>query len=257
MKKLEQRPFGAGGPLVSVLGLGTVKFGRNTDVKYPGGEGFPLPSDAQIEEILDLCLDHGLTLLDTAPAYGSSEDRLGNLMGQRREKFFLVTKTGEEHENGVSHRDFSPAYTRMSVERSLKRLKTDRLDCVIVHCGRNDAEILQGGVLDALEEMKAEGKLRFFGASIYTDAAVRLTLARGGAVMVEYHRDHDALAPAMQAARDAGCAVLVKKGLASGHAADKTDALRYAVAGPGVTSLVFGSLNPANILSNINALLKD
>src|SRR5216683_2024122 len=92
--------FAPGGPApawrrVSRLGLGTVKFGRNEKLKYPGGDGFAMPADGEIEFLLDVALECGINLLDTAPAYGTSEERLGKLMGARRNEFFLVTKTGE------------------------------------------------------------------------------------------------------------------------------------------------------------------
>src|SRR4051812_1449779 len=95
---------------VSPLGLGTVKFGRNQGVKYPGGEGFSLPLDREIEEILDLALEGGINLIDTAPAYGVAEERLGKLMGARREKFFLTTKTGEEFDGQKSEYIFTAAH---------------------------------------------------------------------------------------------------------------------------------------------------
>src|SRR5580704_2526677 len=137
--KLPQRPLGRTGLTVSVLGLGTVKFGRNQKIRYPT---FELPSDEAICQLLEESRDLGINLLDTAPAYGIAEERLGELLGKERDHFVIVTKTGEEFANGVSAYDFSAAHTRESVERSLKRLKTDRLDCVLVHCPRNDVEVL-------------------------------------------------------------------------------------------------------------------
>ncbi len=101
------RNFSTPGKAVSVLGLGTVKFGRNEGVKYPGGDGFALPDDQQIHAIFDLCLENGLNLIDTAPAYGISEERIGTLLGARREKFFISTKTGEEFHNGKSEYIFT------------------------------------------------------------------------------------------------------------------------------------------------------
>src|SRR5262245_16020336 len=97
---------------VSRLGLGTTKFGRNQQVNYPGGPGFALPTDREIEMLLDLALECGINLLDTAPAYGSAEARLGKFLGARRERFFVVTKTGEEFADGNSRHDFSARHTR-------------------------------------------------------------------------------------------------------------------------------------------------
>ena len=75
---LQQRPLGNTGMTVSVLGLGTVKLGRNQAVKYP--EPFELPDDAQARRLIDRARDLGINLLDTAPAYGTSEERLGRLL---------------------------------------------------------------------------------------------------------------------------------------------------------------------------------
>src|SRR4051812_24720467 len=106
------RPLGSTGLTVSMLGLGTVKFGRNQKVKYP--EAFDLPSDAQIEGLLDVALEAGINLLDTAPAYGVSEERLGKLLGSRRDQFVIVTKTGEEFIDGQSVYNFSKEHTQGS-----------------------------------------------------------------------------------------------------------------------------------------------
>src|SRR5690606_10695887 len=78
----------------------------------------------------------------------------------------IVTKVGEEFDNGESHFDFSPAHTRRSVERSLQRLGTDYLDVVLVHSDGNDLAIVeQHGTLEALAKMKQEGLIRAFGLS--------------------------------------------------------------------------------------------
>src|SRR5690606_20507720 len=67
---------------VSPIGLGTVKLGRNQGVKYP--QGFELPNDRQARELIAQAGDLGINLIDTAPAYGISEERLGGLLhGQR------------------------------------------------------------------------------------------------------------------------------------------------------------------------------
>lgn len=257
---LEQRPFGKAGKKVSILGLGTVKFGRNQGVKYPEGEGFTLPTDAEVSSLLDLCINHGINLLDTAPAYGISEERLGVIMGARREKFFIVTKTGEEFLNGASQYIFTKDHTRMSVERSLKWLKTDILDCVLVHSSRNDIEVIEKtDVLETLSYMKAEGKIRNFGVSTYTVEGGLLALQKSDAVMVAYNKNDQSQKPVIDAAAKMGKAVLIKKALASGHVGalgDVGENLRFIAGTKGVTSIVFGSLRPENIVSNIKALLK-
>src|SRR5690606_32599472 len=86
----------------------------------------------------------GINLLDTAPAYGNSEERLGQLLQQRHE-WVIVTKVGEEFRNGESHFDFSARQTVASIERSLQRLNTDYLDIVLIHSDGNDEAILDQG----------------------------------------------------------------------------------------------------------------
>jgi aryl-alcohol dehydrogenase-like predicted oxidoreductase len=242
----------------SALGLGTVKFGRNRDVRYPGGDGFALPSDREIEMLLDVALECGIRTLDTAPAYGASEERLGKLMRTRRREFFLVTKTGEEFTGGKSEHDFTAAHTRMSVERSLRRLNTDFLDCVLCHSGRNDIEVItRTAVLETLARLKDEGKIGTFGVSTYTVEGGRLALDRCDAVMVAYNRAYTAERSVIDDARANRKLVFVKKGLASGHVGDLGDVadnIRFILGTPGVTTLVFGSIDPANIRANARAL---
>jgi len=258
---LPQRPFGRSGKSVSVLGLGTVKFGRNTGVKYPGGDGFALPSDADISSLLDLSLDLGINLLDTAPAYGTAEERLGHAMGARRDKFFIVSKTGEEFdaETARSKYIFTAAHTRHSVERSLQRLKTDFIDCVLVHSSRDDVRVINDTpVLETLARLKDEGKIGLFGVSTYTVEGGTQAAELCDAVMVAHNRNYTAEAAVIAHAQAQGCAVLVKKGLASGHMAGGqalAENIGFVLQIAGVTSLVFGSLKPENIRANVRAAL--
>ncbi|MFH1158224.1 MAG: aldo/keto reductase [Pseudomonadota bacterium] len=257
MDKLPRRPFASTGRSVSVLGLGTVKFGRNQGVKYPGWEGASLPADRDISSLLDLCIEEGINLIDTAPAYGTSEERLGALMGSRRRDFFIVSKTGEEFNDGKSEYIFSAEHTRMSVERSLQRLKTDHLDCVLVHSSRNDLEVVNDTpVLETLARLKEQGKILSFGVSTYSVEGGRRAADLSDAVMVSYNKNYTAEREVIDYAREKGKAVLVKKGLASGHM-NTTDGMaeniRFILETPGVTSLVFGSISPAHALSNIRA----
>jgi len=267
---LPKRPFAKTGKDVSVLGLGTVKFGRNRGVKYPGGEGFALPTEAEASGLLDLALDLGINLLDTAPAYGSAEERLGAILGARRDKFFLVSKTGEEFDadTAASAYIFTAEHTRMSVERSLKRLRTDYLDCVLVHSSRDDVKVItETPVLEVLARMKEEGKVLSFGVSTYSVEGGCLAARLSDCVMLAYNVGYTDEATVLPYAQKHGAAVLVKKGLASGHlggyaqdAAHAADLLgeniRFVLDTPGVTSMVFGSLNPANIRANVAAALR-
>lgn len=256
---LEQRDFGSLGKKVSVLGLGTVKFGRNKGVKYPGGDGFELPSLSKVEEILDLCLQNGINLLDTAPAYGVSEEVLGKTLRERREKFFLVSKVGEEFDDsGCSRYQFDEAYIRSSLERSLMRLKTDFIDCVLVHCNKNDLEILQNSAaFSVLDEFKSQGKILSFGASTYTNLGGKFAIDNSDCAMVTLNSEYKDDLPVVEYAKSKNKAILVKKGLASGHVAnlgELSSNIKFVTGTAGVTSMIFGSLSPKNILSNIAAI---
>ena len=249
---IKQHPHGH---LVSRLGLGTVKFGRNTGVKYPGGDGFALPDDKTISGILDLCLDLGITLLDTAPAYGVAEERLGELLAMRRDKFFMMTKTGEEFDGGQSRYEFSASHTRLSIERSLQRLRTDYLDAVLVHSNRHDLDVItKTDVIATLQDLKHEGKIGLIGVSTYTVEGGMAALAATDAVMVAHNRSYQDEAAVIARAADLGKAVFVKKALSSGHSTEPAADLRFVLATHGVTSAIIGSITPANIIANAKAL---
>lgn len=83
------RVLGATGIVVPCLGLGTVKWGRNLGLKFPRRDD--LPTLETIEQLLAIALDNGVTLLDTAPAYGSAETIIGRLLAGE-ERFVVATK---------------------------------------------------------------------------------------------------------------------------------------------------------------------
>ena len=252
--KLPQRPFGSTGLNVSILGLGTVKFGRNQKIKYPT---FELPTDDAICALLDDALAYGINLLDTAPAYGISEERLGKLLGTRRHSLVVVTKTGEEFAHGESTYLFTAEHTRMSVERSLRRLNTNRLDCVLVHCHRDDLAILRDtAVLETLQQLKDRGDIRSFGASTYTIEGGMFAAEHCDAVMVSYSAGYRGEEPVIRHATELGKAVLIKKGLDSGAAAASRpleENLRPIFGFSGVSSLIVGTINREHLRENVAA----
>lgn len=256
---MELRPLGATGLRVSPLGLGTVKFGRNQGVKYP--RPFELPSDRDILALLETAWDLGLNLLDTAPAYGASEERLGRLLRQCRRDWVIITKVGEEFDDGVSRFDFSAAATRTSVERSLRRLGLETLDAVLIHSNGDDLGVLEReAVLPTLLDLKQTGLVRAVGMSSKTVGGGLRAVECCDVVMVTYNLSERAEWPVIRAARAAGKGVLVKKGLRSGHLdrAMGIDPVRASMAlifaEPGVSSVVVGTLNPAHLRANAAAV---
>ena len=209
------RPLGSTGLSISPLGLGTVKLGRDQGVKYPNG--FSIPDDAQACQLLALARELGINLIDTAPAYGVSEERLGLLLAGQRDEWVIVSKVGEEFENGQSRFDFSATHTRRSSAAS--RLRTDRIELVLVHSDGNDLDILQHAeVYQTLAELKREGKILGYGLSGKTVDGGLLALQQGDCAMVTYNLNEQAERPVLDYAAAHGKGILIKKALASGHA---------------------------------------
>lgn len=256
---MELRPLGATGLRVSPLGLGTVKFGRNQGVKYP--RAFELPSDRDALALLETAWDLGINLLDTAPAYGASEERLGRLLRHCRREWVISTKVGEDFHEGISRFDFSAAATRASVERSLRRLGVEALDVVLIHSDGRDLEILEREeTLATLSDLRQAGLVRAVGISTKTVSGGLRAVERCDAVMVTYNWRERADLPVIRAARDAGKGVLIKKALQSGHldqggmADPVLAALRLIYGEPGVGSVVIGTLDPAHLRANAAAV---
>ncbi|WP_191489828.1 aldo/keto reductase [Pseudomonas sp. FEN] len=250
------RALGSTGLLVSPLGLGTVKLGRDQGVKYPSG--FQIPDDQQARQLLKLSRDLGINLIDTAPAYGRSEERLGPLLRGQRQEWVIVSKVGEEFEAGQSRHDFSAAHTRLSVERSLQRLETDVIDLVLVHSDGNDLAILEHSeAYQTLDALKHEGKIRAFGFSGKTVEGGLRALEQGDCAMITYNLNEQAEKPVIDYATAHGKAILVKKALASGHAclAPGIDPVRASFellfAQPGVASAIVGTINPVHLAHNV------
>jgi len=261
---LPRRLIGQTGIEVSCLGLGTVKFGRNTGVKYP--QGFELPDDTDVQQILRMAQELGINLIDTAPAYGSSEERLGKLLKQRH-NWVICTKVGEEFAQGKSSYDFSAAHVRASVERSLQRLHTDYLDLVLIHSDGNDLEIINNSDCFAeLQRCRESGLIRAFGMSTKTVTGGMTALEHSDLVMVTYNPEEAAEESVLDHAFQLKKGVLIKKALNSGHSIDATAAARSAAGAdpvqrsmefifkhPAVTAVIIGSINPLHILHNVNA----
>lgn len=253
-----RRPLGSTGIEVSVLGLGTVKLGRSQGLKYP--QPFSIPDDATAARLLDRAAELGINLLDTAPAYGSAETRLGRLLKGRRDRWVVVTKTGEQFEEdrsgGRSRFDFTPEATRRSVADSLQALATDHLDCVLVHSDGDDLEIIRRhGTLEALADLQQRGMIRSYGMSTKTLAGGLAAVAACDVVMVTLNRDAVDELPVVLAAHRRGRGVLVKKPLGSGHlGATAAAQLQWVLSRPGVSAAVVGSIDPGHLAANAAAL---
>jgi aryl-alcohol dehydrogenase-like predicted oxidoreductase len=253
---MDLRPLGSTGILVSPIGLGTVKLGRNQQVKYP--RPFELPDDRQVLALLGLARELGINLLDTAPAYGSSQARLGKLLGSDRDQWIIVSKVGEIFERGRSRFDFGFDYTIATVEESLRTLRTDYLDCVLVHSDGDDLRIFEeGGSVEALHELKRRGLIRAHGMSSKTVAGGLRTVAEMDVVMATCNLSYNEERPVLEAAQAQHKGVLIKKGLMSGHVQGSEGverAFAHVFAQPGVSSMIVGTINPDHLRDNVAVL---
>ena len=154
---------------VSEISLGTVEIGMDYGIQENGTAQKPDEREAVL--LLNRALDLGVNLIDTARAYGQSEEIIGRaLMGRRREYFLcskVLAKRGTVKQDVVD-----------SLEQSLRLLKTDVIDIYMIHSATLDV-IEDGGVADILNELRESGKFRFTGASIYGEDAALAAIASG------------------------------------------------------------------------------
>lgn len=249
-----KRRLGTTGIEVSPLGLGTVKLGRDQAVKYPAA--FTIPDDNAARELLQRARELGINLLDTAPAYGNSEQRLGELLKGQSQDWVICSKVGEEYIDGRSHFDFTPEHTRASVARSLQRLQRDYLDIVLVHSDGNDIDIVERyGTLQMLADLKQEGLIRAFGFSGKTLEGGLRAAELADVIMVTYNTEYRAEAELLDYCAAHSKGVLIKKALASGHIGnDASDSLRFALQHPATSSVIVGTISPEHLAANVAAV---
>ena len=214
-----------------------------------------------MRDLLALARDAGINLLDTAPAYGTSEQRLGPLLNGQRHEWVLCSKVGEEFDNGESWFDFSAAHTRRSVERSLKRLHTDYLDLVLVHSNGDDLKVLEDEVYPALQQLKQEGLIRGFGFSGKTVEGGIQALQDGDCAMVTWNLREQGARPVLDYALDQTKGILIKKALARRHICLEgedpvTAGFDLVFSHPAVSSAIIGTITPAHLTQNVSTVAR-
>ncbi len=158
---MDYRLLGRSGLKVSALSIGTVTFGND------GSWGSTELKDAQRQ--IDLCLDHGVNLIDTSNAYnkGVSESIIGDaLVDGRRDRMMIATKVRFSMGQGPNDRGLSRHHIVKQAEASLKRLKTDTIDLYQVH--EWDGQTPLEETIEALDTLVKQGKVRYIGCSNYS-----------------------------------------------------------------------------------------
>jgi aryl-alcohol dehydrogenase-like predicted oxidoreductase len=239
---------------VSPLGLGTVKIGRNKGVKYP--TEFTIPDDKHVLNLFEQAWDLGINLIDTAPAYGNSEQRLGELLPKQGHDWVIATKVGETFDasSGESHYNFTPEFITSSIKQSLKNLRRDTLDIVLIHSNGNDKHIIEHyGALEVLAELKKQGIIRAIGMSTKTVEGGILALQQSDLVMVMHHLNYQLEQAVLDHAAHHNKGVFIKKALASGHLSPKKtqDNFNLLYENPAVNSVIIGTINSSHLEDNV------
>ncbi|MDR3672225.1 MAG: aldo/keto reductase [Holophaga sp.] len=276
---MQYTTFGRTGLKVSRLAFGA------------GPIGYLDSSQDRVAQVLNLLLDRGVNVIDTAAAYLGSEELIRRAVGHRRAEYLLVSKCGRRVE-GVDAEDWSARAVTETVDRSLRRLGTDCLDVMLLH-SCNLQVLRQGEALGALTRAKEAGKIRFAGYSGDNEAAVFAAGLPGVDVLMCSVSicDQVNLEGALPAAAQAGTGVIAKRSVANaawkpleaqmgiyrdyvkpyverfqamgldpgelgfgGPEAWMEIALRFTLAEPGVHVVSIGTTSPANAEANLRLL---
>jgi aryl-alcohol dehydrogenase-like predicted oxidoreductase len=241
---INPRRFGQTGLIVSQFGLGCARLG-----------GIFKHEPDEFEKILTTAFDQGITFFDTANIYsqGESEALLGRTLRRQRNQIVIASKAGyvlpsrrelvarlkpvvrpliralglaRHHLPGVVRgsmtQDFSPGHLRQSIEQSLRRLRTDRIDLFQLHSPSLETAA-SGDWIEVLEHLKQQGKIRHYGVSCDSVEASRATLRHPGVSSIQVplnllEREATAVLPVALAK---GVGVIARECLANGLLARK------------------------------------
>ena len=264
---MEKRRLGKTDLEVSRLGFGGARIGYE-DV-----------SAKQVDEVLNTLLDIGVTLIDTAACYEDSEELIGRSIGNRREEYVLASKCGHVAGDATGEA-WSREVISESVDRSLRRLRTDHLDLIQLHsCS---VEVLRAG--DAVEEAmaaKAAGKTRYVGYSgDGEDAMEAIRMGVFDTLQTSFNIvEQKALEAILPAAVEAGMGVIAKRPVANGAVGRAESpysyadvyweraqqvqipegapedpmalSLRFAFSHPAIDTAIVGTVNPEHARQNL------
>ncbi|CAM4419263.1 aldo/keto reductase [Paenibacillus xylanexedens] len=275
---MKKNRLGTSELMVSEIGLGCMSLGTEME-----------PAIGLIHE----ALEHGVNLLDTADLYdeGRNEEIVGQAIKGRRDQVVVATKVGNRRIAGKEGWSWDPskAYVKQAVHESLKRLQTDYIDLYQLHGGTLDDPIEE--TIEAFEELKKEGLIRYYGISSIRPNVIREYVKRTSivSVMNQYSiADRRAEEEVLPLLEQKGISVIARGPVASGVLADSgsakadkgyldytpeqlytirqglsrlvTDqrsmaqtAIRYALSHPAVAAVVPGASSREQLLHNIAA----
>jgi len=208
---IERRTLGSTGMTPRALGLGCAFFGGEPS------------SDKDTLEGVRRAIELGIDYLDTSPLYSESERRVGlALEGGWRDKVYLQTKTGTHPDR---RGDYSAAGTRWSVENSLRLLKTDYLDSVLIHDPADiEDPLAPGHALDELLKMKEQGIIGHIGLGVRSHEFHRRAIDTGHIEIILTYLDYTLLNQSvaqttLPLARGKGVGIILASALGMGRLA--------------------------------------
>jgi aryl-alcohol dehydrogenase-like predicted oxidoreductase len=280
MTALPKRELGRTGLQVTMLGYGAMELRgapRGRDV-----------TESQSETILNAVLDAGINYIDTSIDYGLSESRIGRYISSRRSEYYLASKCGclvgapPAPRGQRSPHVFTRDNIISGVEQSLTRMKTDYLDLVQFHASPSKQVLEENDALEAVQELKQAGKVRFVGmSSTLPNLMDHVAMGVFDVFQIPYsavEREHEAV---ITAAAATGAGIVIRGGAAKGApSADKREGmqwnrwqqvelddliedmtsmafiLRFTFSHPDMNTNIVGTINPAHLQDNVDALLK-
>lgn len=208
---MKYRTLGRTGLSVSEVGFGAWAI---------GGTSYGLTRDEDSLDALAAAWEHGVNFFDTADTYGHghSEELIGKFLKGKREQAIIASKVGWDFYHGGSKKNFDSDYIRFACEESLKRLGAGHIDLYQLHNPK--LEMIQSGeIFKVLDELKAAGKIRFYGVSIHTPAEALAVIDSGKADTVQLIfnlLDQRCLEEVFPKAKAAQTGIIVREPLACG-----------------------------------------
>jgi len=213
---MNKRPLGKTGIEVSEIGFGTWQLGNEKD--------WGKMDDREAIDLVHEAIAQGCTFFDTAPNYGlgKSESIIGEALKSKRSQVVISSKCGH-HIN--DEQSFEPQHLVESIEGSLKRLKTDYLDIVLLHNPPFETLTDESPQFKVLEKLKAAGKIRFYGASVDSSKEIDAILKNTSSQVIEvmFNIFHQEPKDAIKRAHEQGVGIITKVPLDSGWLTGKYD----------------------------------
>jgi aryl-alcohol dehydrogenase-like predicted oxidoreductase len=280
MADLPKRELGRTGLQVTMLGYGAMEL-RGA----PRGREV---TEAQAETILHAVLDAGINYIDTSIDYGLSEERIGRYIANRRSEYYLASKCGcvvgapPAPRGQRNPHVFTRENITRGVEQSLVRMRTDYLDVLQFHASPSRQTLEEHDAIDTVLALKRAGKVRFVGmSSTLPHLADHIAMGAFDVFQIPYsavEREHEAV---IATAAESGAGIVIRGGAAKGAPSGGEEAglqwerwqkarledvlegmtpmefiLRFTFTHPGMATNIVGTINPAHLQNNLDALLQ-